>query len=1094
MQKEELAMNLIGAVVVHSTKGYGTIVAAEAEPDYVSITIDFGGDRRTFSVFIAVENKILVFPDENIYGILEQLKTIYTKEQATKREVMVSTDPNEEKIKSLAKKLSEGKSISLDLIEAYDQDSFENTLFAVGSALFLRRMRGWRLNEIELYTIIVHMSYIALKEYDGNFHEKFFVSVAENCNSDLDQNSVLKTVYEVINDLRLRRLVHYFDTKSYVAVPLCIACVPHYRMEHLFRIAYDIFKKKLLFYDDIPDAQIAEKTRDVLLAFKRKNLIADATDDPIKGTNYLFSAYTKSCIVNGYNFDALVEIFVATIRLIINYLTKREDAYIVPAFYKEGLKAWSESFENDRIECETYAKNKSLSSPSLLMDEWKTIILKTGAYCMDETYDPQNLMICVYNGGELLQKCKLNDANDVEYNDEAIGGFKINSKKIALSNSWSPLGRLSYQLCCGDCVLYDSQDRLYRDALFFCADDGTEARPGTDHVGEVLLVVSRTENQSTLGDAALVLDRREKYVLSRIIVNNAAPYIIDETPYVFRKVKGVEFTGYPVPWIKFFSLEKKILYSIYKTVEVIVPASCEGKEIVVELDGEILNASDRREYCVYRYSQNVDKTFVYGIKIYCCEAGFHKIAFRNAVTGQYIGKKIDFIYDGIVKKINISFPQDGQTFDLVSSFLKENLSVTYTYGMQHFAAKTLIPNLGPGELRIYQSVPACSFDGESWFGITSILLYDIPLEQTCLYICGPEGMSAYYVAGGDKNGKKNLLELIKTGENSYKLPLSYLRSINDKKGKIYFEYGNCGKFLKVYRFPWIDEIGFCPSENENEFKFCAKFKAKSPVWLVVKDMDGGTISECAVHTGEIMTVKKSAISASVSSVTVGVYACSKLLFQKYNPEPLKTVRFSLPSDVIIGDESRISYLSDEKRIVARIFFSGTEQMRVRLYPSHLPLLLYEAIVRSGDEISFDVKHALFATYFLRFEPLSDQFKRIDKPQWKLAAQSKYLGKTFVINKMIFENGSEREMSKLLFSFPIRYAIQDMEIYAFGMLYMYGKELQKTSCCLKMDLDSSENETFEIFKPKYEGEKIILKRFSINKNLLLKIQFKTEETK
>lgn len=1089
MQKEELAAKLIGAEVLHSTKGRGKVVAAEAKPEHVTVTVEAGGERLVFSAFIAAEKQVLVFPNEEIRGILKQLKTIYEEEKVPKKEAQASVNPNEEKIKNLAKKLGVGESISLDLIEAYNQSAFESALVTVGAALFRRKMNGWHLTANELYMIVVYMSYIALKEYDGNFHERFCFSVAKANNGYADLDAVRTTVYAVINDLGLRKAVHYFDPKSYVAVPLCIACVPHYRMGDLFRIAYDIFKKTLLFSEDVSDEQIAEKTRDVLAALKRKKLIAEASEEPIKGTNYLFSAYTKSCITSGYNFDALVEIFVAAIRLIINYLTKQADAYVVPEFYRDGLKAWIETFENDSVERDAYVQNKLLSSPSLSMDTKYTIFLKTGAYFMDDTHDHRAVTIRVYNGSNILYECKLDGANDIEYNDEAIGGYKINSKKIALSNNCSPIGELSYKLYCSGQLLYDSKERLYRDALFFCAKDGTEAKPGTDHINEELIVVSATDNHKTLGDVATVICKRKKYFVSQITIENGDPYVIGETSYIFRKVKGVEFGKYYVPWIRFYSSLERRIYPIYKYIEILVPASCDGRELAVEFDDKLLDCG-RGDYRIYRYSQNIDRTFVYGIKVLCGEPGFHQMRFKNTVSGQYIGKKMSFVYDGGLQKANVTYPENGQSYDLVSSFLQEAVPVAYTYGMTLLKTKAYVPHLGPGELHLLPSAPSYSFDGTEWFGAQAILLYDVSPLQREISICGPSGMTAFYFGA---NGKKARLELTETGENTYKLPISYLRSVNDRTGVVRFEYGNCGKSVRVFPFPWIEYIECSPSEDGTGLRLRVTFKSKNQLWLVVKDaVSGKALSEQVVSSGESVILEKSKIPINVSDIIIGVHARGTSLFEKFALNPLKTIRYTIPYDIIIGSDTKILYRSDEKIITARIYFTGADLLKVSVFPSGYSLLLREATVKSGEEITFDVKHALFSAYTLQLGSVSYPPTRINRSSLNVTAKSEYLGRTFEVKKMYLGNDSEKEISTFAYKFPGRYTLLNGEIFVAGELLMRGKTPKQTAAWLKMGFDSFSDGVFEIFKPIYEHGKSELKRFSIQNAPLVKIQIKTGE--
>ena len=328
MLKEQLTNELIGAEVFNAIKGQGVILKAKAETDNVIAVVQFTAETISYSLILAVEKETLLFKEVRYIEVIKTLKELYEKEQVKIFAIEPPKISLNDNINKLVEQFIADQSITIDLIHLFKNEEFENDLFNLGTKLFIRKMDGFRVTPEELNLIIIFLSYIALKEYDGDLHGKIFSIVSKYADKNIDAGAVIHTIYDVINSLQLREKVNYSDEKSYVAVPISIACVPHYRIGQLFRVAYDIYKKKLLFDADITDQQIKEKVEETLSALKRKKYISKTSEDTIKGTTYLMSKYTQSCIYSGYNINSLIDIIVQEIRLIINYLTKQEDSYI----------------------------------------------------------------------------------------------------------------------------------------------------------------------------------------------------------------------------------------------------------------------------------------------------------------------------------------------------------------------------------------------------------------------------------------------------------------------------------------------------------------------------------------------------------------------------------------------------------------------------------------------------------------------------------------------------------------------------------------------------------------------------------------------
>ena len=107
-----------------------------------------------------------------------------------------------------------------------------------------------------------------------------------------------------------------------------------------------------------------------------------------------------------------------------------------------------------------------MSRPYFVLKDKNKIILNTGEFCMDDSYDPDNVIIEIYENEELKDAIALNGPNDIVFNDDgAMSGYIINRKSIFLN--CNPINKISYVIKCFEKEIYTSKDRLYRKVLFF---------------------------------------------------------------------------------------------------------------------------------------------------------------------------------------------------------------------------------------------------------------------------------------------------------------------------------------------------------------------------------------------------------------------------------------------------------------------------------------------------------------------------------------------------------------------------------------------------------------------------------------------------
>ena len=534
MTQQELISKLENQYINSLLYGRGRINKVRVDGDNVYFDIVFiineVSVNKTFSATIALEKKVLEFEETDVLFFYHELKktlapsvkkdeNVISKSESIdndnifNREMVNNGISSLKEINDIINTFSRKESITQQLIKNYDNYEFEETLCNEGFSYFEKKMNGLYIKEDCKKEIIILLSYLALKYYDGelvytiiNKYRKY----REENEAMVKGNTIYNTLCKILGPYK--KEVKYFNDNANIAVPIIYSSVPHYRVPQLYKISYDLYRKKLLFDEDVTDSQIEKKVEECLNALKRKDLISDS--ESIKGTEYLMSKYTQSTIYSGFNLKALIEIISRCIRLIINHLTRQEDSFEVEPYYKEGYDLWVTEFDNNTKEREKYEKSRILSRPYFILKNKKNVWLNTGKYCMDDSYNPQNVKIQIYSGSKLIRTYDLNDPNDVLFNnDVSMGGYIINRKEFLLE--CSPIDNISYKIICDEEEIYSSTDRLFRKVLFFDGS-GNEVKAGTEYDGDIFVISHELEKSEEDSSNSSIISENDDYIISFI--------------------------------------------------------------------------------------------------------------------------------------------------------------------------------------------------------------------------------------------------------------------------------------------------------------------------------------------------------------------------------------------------------------------------------------------------------------------------------------------------------------------------------------------------------------------------------------------------
>ena len=962
----------VGVDVNHKLYGDGKIISVEnIGADYFFV-IDFNKNlagKRKFNAKLSIINKSLTFANQedeiNLKSLFQDVLIENVQDDVLDSQ---NRDDIDCVIQELVDKIKNNKSVAIDLIKRYDDEQFENELCNSGFKYFENIMQGFKVREDSKFLIILMCAYIALKYYDGDLHshiERLYRKYRPETQGNYSKQTIIhKGLYGSLGDYR--KNVMYFEDNSYNAVPIILAGVPHYRLGDLFRISYDIYKKKLLFDEELLDSQIKEKVLESFQTLKNKDLINNA--DTIKGTNYLMSKYTQSCIYSGKCLDALVEIVSYCIRSIINHLTRPEDSFVIDAYYKEFYLKWVEEFEQDSKEKERLEKSRRMSRPYLYFYA-NEIHLHTGQFRVDDILDFSNVHIQILENDKIVEDNILTGVNDIVYNSEdVIGGYIIESQDYILK--CSPINKLSYKIICDGKEVYSSKLKLHRKVLFFDGR-GKEIRPGTEYNGSLFVITNKSNKYEY--DENIREENKGRYFISSIDVNSNEIYRFDNEPYVFFKVNEPKVLGYQIPWVEFIDMESK-KHLIYKDFSIIFQASCSKEDIYIEIDGENYSYGEENDikYRIYLYSNDYAGNNVYFIKLFNLPAGYHTFKIFNSVTNRLIkNSEVKFVYDYFLDKKYIEKDDEKIKFELKSSFQSEVYNLDFEYGCSYKNLSCFVKGLGHGEMVIYPSTISYSIDGVKWHDLDyKFYLCDCDDFVNELYICGPDNLKSYYF---DMNSAQQIkyLSLIQNKEDrsQYKLEISYLRTLNDAlSAKVWFEYGNKRKYFTCWYNPYVN-LNNCKcyyDEENDKHVFKVIYEGTSKLKVVIRETNTeNVLYNGEISSGDLIELNASEISEDIRFLSLSLYGRKYMsLFNRYKDEPFMTFPKYSTSGINIMWIEKPSFVFNEGTGILECFYKTTnvDKMILSIKASENDDVILKDVLLNGSKRSIDLSKKIYNSY------------------------------------------------------------------------------------------------------------------------------------
>lgn len=393
-----------------------------------------------------------------------------------------------QKIVLLKNKVKNNQIIGNDLIELID----DNTIISKIHREAIQQLKilvGQKCSvyDVDSEIIFISLTLIALLKYDSNYYDYV--------------EEVYQDVYDRYNDQRIEGQIRNVIRKYYennetriINYVLENAVVPINFLPSYFDFIYDIYKHN---FDECIDSNVDLKD-EFSFVFEgiRKNLNYETDDLKLNVTNKTYSLIktTKNLIQDDTRVSALIDLSVKIVKFIDEYKWNNPTLAITNEYFKYGFEEWKTKNSDE---------NKSRKD-RVLTSKWEPHFVLN----QDDTYlyIPEHKIKSSYNYSD-LKLTVLSDEHVIYENTtpevyEIIGGYKIVCENVHID---TPLKKIRYKLSCGEELIYDSKEKLYRDYIVFDSL-GNELKNNKDYSGVCLICTKESEI-----DSAQLRTKKENY-------------------------------------------------------------------------------------------------------------------------------------------------------------------------------------------------------------------------------------------------------------------------------------------------------------------------------------------------------------------------------------------------------------------------------------------------------------------------------------------------------------------------------------------------------------------------------------------------------
>ena len=687
-----------------------------------------------------------------------------------------------DEINKIVNKFLNNESIAFDLIQQYGNEMFESELINLADKAVADSF-GCILPRERKGLVAVALTMIAIKYYDGNMWDHIRDCFGTTYDGDRDQraDSKIRSILQLF-----KKDCNYSNPDSLIAVPLTAAGVTHYWLPPFFDFCFAIYKENLLARRDINETELQTELQSTFESMRLNNHLSE-TEDVIHVSNsrsYKLSKFTQSALLTGTNTEGLSNIGSYCIRAIIRCLNK--ESFRVHPYYADAFEKWKNGFY----------LNKSERAKLNDVGNWKITLkyhdgsfyLVTKTEKVAETADPRLIRLQILENGNVVEEY---DDIQVTY---GIGGFIVGSKQIKLNCNL--LNHPSYRIVCGSEILFDCEDKIYKNHdVFFFNENGEQINSGSDYSG-ILICVTKEQPAKYLSSVWY-----QNYFISNIEISPSGDYIFDGKHYAFKTIRKPGLEGIKCSGAKIKPNLDNEYYEIYNTVDsILVETRLEKTKLYLVIDGKTYSSFESVDYPILDNGVRQFKILLPQIG-----HGMHVISVNSMENDRPIPKcSFVFILDKSFKKTSEYLHDDVYSLKVISSFVNDNKEITA--GTLSVDFKCYVPGRGIGTLTIYPEIISTSLNGEKWLPSGSrINVNKINPGSPFLFVTGPSDLRVI----ASSNNRTLELPLNKSKEkiNIYELnvgPVLALDSLGAQRVKLVLANENDNYELFIDFVTYID--------------------------------------------------------------------------------------------------------------------------------------------------------------------------------------------------------------------------------------------------------------------------------------------------
>ena len=380
------------------------------------------------------------------------------------------------KLISMRRKVKKKENIGIDLIELIGNKSEVTKIHNWAEKELIKNLNSFdetRIDDPEI--VVISLSLIALQKYNGSYY-KYVEQTYSNLYKYFSSQKIEGRIRTILK--RYRPADENYREARIINVALRNAIVPLPFLSSFFDFIYDIYKINFEYelsedlYEDFNF--VYEGIRDSL------NSEGDDLKLSVTKKSYKLIKTTKDLIINRQNMDSVIELSIRVVQIIDKKIWN-QNPKIPNSYFGIGYTNWAGKLNKKEKEKRVSRKVSHTGShftwePEYILDD-NTVYLKPPVHKINNKYDYKKIHIEVVNGTQILYQ------NFHPVIKEIIGGYMINQDRIRLDK---PLGKISYRLLADDESIYDSYEKLYREAIAFSPLEGRELYDHRDYDGDVI--------------------------------------------------------------------------------------------------------------------------------------------------------------------------------------------------------------------------------------------------------------------------------------------------------------------------------------------------------------------------------------------------------------------------------------------------------------------------------------------------------------------------------------------------------------------------------------------------------------------------------